>query len=187
MTIAAVILAAGEGSRFAGPDHKLLTSVRGRPLVAWAVEAARAAELDETILIEGAVDLADVVPDDVTVIRNDDWQAGQAVSLQVAVQYASMRGHEAVVVGLGDMPDVPASAWRALAEHDPDDVVVTATFDGERRPPVRLDGAVWPLLPMTGDEGARSLLRSRPDLVVEIPCDGTAHDLDTQEDLQRWS
>jgi len=187
MTIAAVILAAGEGSRFTGPEHKLLTEVRGKPLVTWAVDAALAAEFDEVIVIDGAVDLADVVPDEVTVVRNDDWQAGQAVSLQVAVRYAAMQGHEAVVVGLADMPDVPASAWQAVADADPDALVVTAKLAGERRPPVRLDGAVWPLLPMSGDEGARALIRSRPDLVVDVPCDGQPLDLDTVEDLRQWS
>lgn len=187
MTVAAVVLAAGEGSRFAGPDHKLLTVVRGKPVVRWAVDAAVQAGLDETVVIEGAVDLGEVIGPDVTLVRNVDWELGQAVSLQVAVQYASMRGHEAVVVGLGDMPDVTASAWRAVADAHHDGLVVTATYDGVRSPPVRLDGAVWPLLPMSGDEGARSLMRSRPDLVVEVACDGEPTDVDTMEDLLRWS
>lgn len=185
MTIAAVILAAGDGSRYQGPGHKLLTPVRGRSLVRWAVDPAAEAGLDETIVITGAVDLNAVLPDEVTIVRNDDWAEGQAVSLQVAVRYASMAGHDAIVVGLGDMPDVPSSAWRAVAEAEGD--LVTATFDGERRPPVKITGAMWPLLPMTGDEGARSLIRSRPDLLVEVSCDGHGLDVDTLEDLERWS
>jgi CTP:molybdopterin cytidylyltransferase MocA len=187
MTIAAVVLAAGEGSRFAGQGHKLLTELRGKPLVVWAVEHALEAGLDETIVIEGAVDLAAVVPDEVTLVRNDDWRLGQAVSLQVAVQYASMMGHEAIVVGLGDMPSVPASTWRELADYEHTALIATASFDGHRSPPVRLDGAVWPLLPMTGDEGARPLIRSRPDLVVDVACEGQSLDIDTVEDMDQWS
>ncbi|MDH3754856.1 MAG: nucleotidyltransferase family protein [Acidimicrobiia bacterium] len=185
MTIAAVILAAGAGSRFEANTHKLLAPAKGRPLVCWAVEAAVEAGLDETIVVTGAVDLIDILPTDVTVVHNEDWAKGQAISLQVALRYAGMVGHEAVVVGLGDMPAVPASAWRAVAEAEGD--IVTATFDGRRSPPVKLDGAVWPLVPMGGDEGARSLLRSRPDLVVEVSCDGEPLDLDTVEDLRQWS
>jgi molybdenum cofactor cytidylyltransferase/nicotine blue oxidoreductase len=37
------------------------------------------------------------------------------------------------------------------------------------------------------DEGANRLLKTRPDLVDEIPADGDPTDLDTQADLARWN
>jgi CTP:molybdopterin cytidylyltransferase MocA len=49
MTTAAVVLAAGGGSRYAGPTHKLLADLRGQPVVLWAVQAALGASLDETL------------------------------------------------------------------------------------------------------------------------------------------
>jgi CTP:molybdopterin cytidylyltransferase MocA len=186
MSIAGVILAAGEGSRFGGPGEKLLAQVRGRPLVTWAIEPAREAELDELVVVSGAADLADVVPDGVTLLRNDEWQLGQATSLGVALDWCQRQGHSAAVVGLGDMPGLTPSAWRTVAEAEGGPIVV-ATYGDRRGHPVRLDATVWTLLPTSGDEGARSLISRRPELVTEVACEGKATDIDTREDLRRWS
>src|SRR5438445_13367716 len=107
MTTAAVVLAAGGGSRFAD-GAKLLAPFRGRPLVAWAVDAALAAELEETIVVIGQTSLADVLPSSVTVVNNPDWAEGIATSLQAGLGAADSTGHDAVVVGLADQPRVPA-------------------------------------------------------------------------------
>ncbi|MFQ5557126.1 MAG: NTP transferase domain-containing protein [Acidimicrobiales bacterium] len=184
-TIAAVVLAAGSGTRFAGRTHKLLADVKGVPLVRRAVDAARGAELDETIVVIGATDLLGVLPHDVTVVRNDHWEDGQGSSLQVAVAYAGSVGHRAVVVGLGDQPGVPVAAWRAVAEEDHD--LVVASFGGRRRPPTRIGSALWAQLPVSGDEGARVLMRRRPELLRAVACEGDPDDIDTVEDLARWS
>ena len=186
MTVAAVILAAGGSSRFEGPEHKLLSSFRGRPLVSWAVASAVEAALDETVVVSGAVDLSGVVPEDVTLIENHGWADGQASSLQVAVAWARHQGHSALVIGLGDQPLVPAQAWQAVAAES-GHPIVAASFEGRRRPPVRLAQSVWDLLPVSGDEGARVLMSARPDLVAEVACDGQPADVDTVEDLSRWS
>jgi CTP:molybdopterin cytidylyltransferase MocA len=187
--LAAVVLAAGEGRRFSGPEHKLLASFRGRPVVTWAVEAAVAADLGPTVVVTGAADLAGLVPEGVVVLVNPDWAGGQAVSLAVAVDWAMDAGMDAIVVGLGDQPLVPAAAWRSVgdADADADHPIVAAAYGGRRGNPVRLDRSVWPLLPRSGDEGARVLMRRRPELVAEVPCGGAAVDIDTREDLLRWS
>ena len=184
-SIAAVILAAGAGSRFASEDHKLLTEVRGAPVVAHAIAAARAADVDEVIVVQGAVDLGDLVPDDVTLLANEQWADGQATSLRAAVSYAQMRGHDVIVVGLGDSPGVTAEIWDAVARVDAD--LASARYNGDLRPPVRLSASMWASLPVSGDEGARALMRQRPDLVRPVPVDGDPRDIDTLEDLRRWS
>jgi molybdenum cofactor cytidylyltransferase len=185
---AAVVLAAGGGSRFSGTEHKLLAAFRGRPVVAWAVDSAVAAGLDHTVVVTGAAPLDQVLPEGVTIVPNPDWASGQATSLAVAIDWAETRGMGAVVVGLGDQPLVPPNAWqRVAAAVDGSQPIVVATYGGRRGNPVGLDGSVWPQLTRLGDEGARVLMRERPDLVTEVPCDGEAVDIDTQEDLLRWS
>ncbi|MCP3989491.1 MAG: nucleotidyltransferase family protein [Actinomycetia bacterium] len=185
MTIAAVVLAAGAGSRFAGPEHKLRTLFRGRPILCWVLEAVDQAGFDQTYVITGAHDVDDLVGEEVTIVANPDWAEGQSTSLGVAVDAVAADGHDAFVVGLGDQPLVPASAWRSVGASAGE--IVTATFDGKRRPPVKLSRSVWTMLDRTGDAGARPLMERRRELVSEIPCTGNPVDIDTLEDLQQWS
>ena len=181
------VLAAGGGTRYVGPTHKLLAVVDGVPVVARAVDAVLAAGLGPVVVVQGAVDLADVLGDrDVRLVDSERWADGQATSLQVAIAAARADGADALVVGLGDQLGVLPSAWAAVAG-SAGSPIVTASFDGRRLPPVRLGAAVWDLLPVNGDEGARALMRSRPDLVTAVACEGDPHDIDTVEDLDRWS
>lgn len=182
-----MVLAAGEGRRFGGsPDeHKLSASFRGRPLLTWSVQAALDAEIGPVWVVSGAADLSTLLPPGALVIENPRWAEGQATSLQSAIDAARAAGLSAVVVGLGDQPLVTAEAWRRVAASDAP--IAVATYDGRRRNPVRLSASVWEFLPTSGDHGARVVFESRPDLVREVPCEGEPLDIDTREDLRKWS
>ena len=172
----AAVLAAGAGTRFEGPTHKLLTAFRGKPLYRWAVEAAVASGL-QVIVVTGDVDIDVEVP----TVPNPRWHEGIATSMQAAV--AAAGDADAIVVGLADQPLIPADAWRLVAASDAP--IAVATYAGERRNPVRLGRAMWPLLPATGDQGASVLFKDHA--VVEVACPGDPADVDRLEDLEQWS
>jgi molybdenum cofactor cytidylyltransferase len=184
--VLAVVLAAGGGSRFAGSGHKLLAQRDGRTVVEHAVDGAREA-LGEVLVVTGAARLPDAVTTapGVRLIHNPRWSEGQATSLATAITFAAADDTiDAVVVGLGDQPDITADAWRRVASSAAP--IAIATYNGRRRNPVRLHRSVWPLLPTTGDEGARAVTRLRAELVEEVPCSGSPDDIDTLEDVLRW-
>jgi CTP:molybdopterin cytidylyltransferase MocA len=159
-----------------------LAPFRGRPLVTWALEHAKAAGIDETFVVVGPVDLSALLLDAI-VVDNPAWASGQASSLLAGIVAAEAHGHDVVVIGLGDQPLVPPEAWSAVANAD--SPIAVAGFNGRRTPPTRLARSVWGLLPRDGDVGARALMQTRPDLVVEVPCLGEALDIDTPADLLR--
>jgi CTP:molybdopterin cytidylyltransferase MocA len=186
VTTAAIVLAAGGGTRFSnsgGEGHKLLAPFRGWNVVGWSILSAVSARFAATYVVVGAVDVPLI--EGATYIKNERWAEGLSTSLQAGVSAASREGHRAVVVGLGDQPLVVGDAWRMVA--DADARIAVATYDGRRGHPLRLDRRVWPLLPRGGEGGAALLIRRRPDLVVEVPCPGHPADIDTAADLQRWA
>lgn len=188
MTTTAALLAAGGGSRFAGPTHKLLAPLDGSPVFRRALDHLLAARFEHVVVVTGAVELDLGDDPGVTVVHNPAWQRGQAGSLQLAIAAARAHGSDHLVVGLADQPFIPATAWRAVATAPSEAPIVVATYGGTRGPnPVRLHRSTWSHLPTDGDEGARPLMRLRPDWVDEVACEGSAADIDTLEDLGQWT
>jgi len=183
MTTIGVLLAAGEGSRFVGPAHKLLTRLGDKTVVRWSVDALIGAGFDATAIVVGAIDLVEQIPASMAIIENPNWREGQATSLDLAVSFAKRHGHDVLVVGLADQPLVPSSAWRSVAGERSHPIVI-ANFAGRRRPPVRLSSEVWEFLPREGDEGARVLIQAHPELVTEVACAGEPIDIDSAQDLE---
>lgn len=185
----AVVLAAGEGSRFAGPTHKLLAPLDGATVVDHAIRHAVHSRIGHVIVVTGAVELdLDAWSSEITVVHNDRWYDGQATSLVRAADAAAESNADAIVIGLGDQPFVPPAAWQQIASASAEHQIVVASYDGRRGPhPVRLHRSLWATLPRIGDDGARTLIRQHAAQVHEVPCPGTAADIDTLEDLHRWT
>lgn len=136
-SVGVVLLAAGGGSRFGGSHHKLLTSVAGKTVFEWALQSALAANIGPVAVVWGSVELPRYEGSEaVTYLRNEAWATGMASSVQCALQWASERGLQSVVIGLGDQPCIPPSAWAAVANSS--SPLAVATYQGVRANPVKL-------------------------------------------------
>lgn len=193
--VAIAVLAAGRGARLGGDDAKPLLEWRGRPLLAWALDAATATHFDPIVVITGYERrLVRAVLGDrfggfpgVHEAHNRHWRTGIASSLVTAVDYLDgFTRVGAVCIGLADQPRVGADAYLRLAAayREGADLVV-ATYGGQRGNPVLLARSLWAeARELEGDVGARALMQRHE--VVEVACDdtGSPFDVDTYDDLQ---
>jgi CTP:molybdopterin cytidylyltransferase MocA len=185
-SVAGVLLAAGEGSRFGQP--KALVELAGQTLAERGVQLLRAGGTDPVIVVTGAapVPLTGTLP-----VHNDQWRTGMGSSLRAALNALTGAADvAAVVVALADQPLVGAAAVaRLIAAYRAGATVAVATYDGKPRNPVLLARIHWPEVIATaaGDQGARAFLRAHPDLVTLVECGdtGSPDDIDTPADLDR--
>lgn len=191
--VSLVLLAAGSGSRFGGePGGKLLADYGGAPLVEATLSAMDDAPVDEVVVVAGAraEELREACePYGARVVENPQWTEGMSTSVKAGIRACGPQAR-AAVIALADQPLVGAEAVERLMDaFEGGAQAAVATYGGEQRNPALFSRTLWPLLmeEMSGDVGARSVLRSRPELVTEVPCDGAADpsDVDTVEDLRR--
>lgn len=203
-TVAGVLLAAGEGSRFGRP--KALVELDGQTLAARGVNVLRTGGADPILVVIGA---AQVNLDGIHTVYNEQWRTGMGSSLRAALRaLTDAEGAEgaegpqdrtaatlpvdvgAVVVALADQPLVGTDAVaRLIAAYRGGASVAVAGYHGKPRNPVLLAREHWPevIAAATGDQGARAFLRARPELVTLVECGdtGSPDDIDTAADLDR--
>jgi CTP:molybdopterin cytidylyltransferase MocA len=183
------VLAAGRGVRFGGEVPKQLMPLAGRPLAAYAVDAALASGLSPVVVVvsDERVEAALHTTGAVTFVHNDAPERGISSSLQSALRALEPDEKvDAVVVGLADQPLVGPDAYRRIAHaYDDGARLAVAVYDGTRGNPVLIGREHWEeALALSGDEGARVLLRGYG--AREVPCDGTGDptDIDTPDALE---
>jgi molybdenum cofactor cytidylyltransferase len=185
--VAALVLAAGSGSRFGG--GKLLATLGGRPLLQHVLDRVADAGVGEVTVVLGrdadAVESAMTWRDETRVV-NPDPERGLASSLQIGVA-AIDPGVDAVLILLGDQPLVAPSTIRVLVDAPaaPARPIVVPAYERDRgRNPVLLWRRAFTLVDEgRGDRGLGPVIEAHPELVHEVPITGHNPDVDTHEDL----
>jgi CTP:molybdopterin cytidylyltransferase MocA len=188
VTVAGLVLAAGEGRRLGQP--KALLEIDGERLVDRAVRVLHEAGCTPVYVVAGAAPLADVrarTAAPVSVVDNPDWPTGMGSSVRRGLAAVT---ENAVVIMVVDTPGIGAAAVRRLVEaHAAGATAVVATYDGAARNPVLLTREHFAdvIALAMGDVGARAFLAARPDVVTHVECSDVAdaYDIDTPDDLRR--
>jgi molybdenum cofactor cytidylyltransferase len=190
---ALVLLAAGIGSRFEGPGHKLAQMVRldgqNTTILGSSLLHANASGLRVVVVTTEA--LADVAREhvaarDVVVLPPAAPERGRGMGDSISAGVAACGESNGWLVLPADMPCVQPATLVHVAqtllggEHS----VVYAQYRARRGHPVGFAAGLYnDLIQLTGDEGARRLIARYPAFAVDVPDSGVLMDIDTLDDL----
>lgn len=116
---AVIVLAAGGGTRMKSTKSKLLHEVAGRPMLSWAIGAARGLNPEHLVVVVGhrreqvEAHLAEDAPDVTTAVQAEQKGTGHAVA-------CGLEGldelHGEVVVTYGDVPMLTGETLQRMVE-----------------------------------------------------------------------
>ena len=193
MSVAAIVLAAGQSSRM-GAQNKLLLRDGGDSLVRHAVKMAVLSQLKPVIVVlghEADAVRADLAGLDVRFAVNADFAQGLASSLKCGIA-ALPENIDGAAIILADMPLLDAGLidrLYAAFQAEPKALAVVPEHEGVWGNPCILAAALFTeVAQLNGDQGAKKILEAQRDMVVEMPVSSEAasRDIDTPEDWARY-
>jgi molybdenum cofactor cytidylyltransferase len=186
--IAGVVLAAGLARRMG--RRKLLLEIDGKPLIRWSVEGVLDHVQDALVVTgpdAGGIDRA-LAGLPVRFVTNPHPEDGQGTSIATGIR-SLLPGTRAALIALGDQPWVPPGVLPALLEAfgHRGRPIVAALYRDVQGTPVLFGASVFSeLAELTGDAGARSVVRRDPTRVELVSFDlPMPVDVDTAEDYAR--
>lgn len=205
--IAAVLLAAGGGTRLGG--GKLLLPWQGRPLIAHLLHTvSRATDLCTlTIVLGHGADavrqaVAEAVAESgadspffIQCMLNQSWWEGMSTSLRCGIENLSAAPDAERVRGvmflLADQPLITTRTLDTLVQahknawmKNPEHPATAPVYRGKRGNPVIISRNLFPdIMALRGDTGARHILENLGNCLLRVPVDdpGILHDVDTPE------
>jgi molybdenum cofactor cytidylyltransferase len=186
--IAAVMLAAGLARRMG--RQKLLLQLQGKPVVRWSVEHI-VSHVEDVVVVTGPEDTAirqalEDLP--VRFAVNPRPQDGQGTSIAAGIA-ALKPWTTAALIALGDQPRMPAAVVPALLDafRRSGKAIVAPVYQGVHGTPVLFSSEVFgELRALTGDAGARAVVKANPERVEAVAFDlAMPPDVDTPEDYAK--
>jgi molybdenum cofactor cytidylyltransferase len=190
-TIGAVILAAGASTRMGTP--KQLLYFRGRSLLRHTVEVAIAQKCKPIVVVLGShlEQIGnEVIGLPVMVVENQDWQNGMGASIRVGINTVNnlSQNLEAVILLVCDQPFVCDRILNQLVEmyHTTRKPIIASQYAQTLGVPALFSRELFSeLMNLDVEKGAKQLIQKYQHLVLGIPFEAGAIDVDTPEDYQR--
>jgi molybdenum cofactor cytidylyltransferase len=172
--IAAIILAAGESSRFGKP--KQLIRIDRKSLIRRGVDEAHEANCSPIIVVSSNLNdeiKRELRATNATIVENENWKRGIGTSIRAGVRYLIDSEHEVetVVLLVCDQPFVNSQTIRdliALHETTKKPIVASRYADTLGVPALFDRSRFHELLVLDGDSGAKAIILSNLERVAEL-------------------
>ena len=189
-TMAALIMAAGQASRFG--SCKQLAMVHGQPLLQRSIDHANRLCPGQVFVVSGAwhnelsAAIRNGTMKNATLIFHSEWVNGLGSSIARGVEFLSPLA-DSIMIVLADQIALTTEILLRLHSHFDGTNIVCSVYGGRRGVPAIFGRKNFPdLQELRSDRGAQALLY-RPDIpIVEYPWEEASIDIDTPEDLQMW-
>ena len=182
--IACLIMAAGSANRFG--SAKQLAELNNQPLIHSIVASARAVFGIDVFCVLGASapQVAQVLPDDMQVIINPEWQQGLGQSIAVGIKRLNaMHKYDGVLVVLADQYRLTADDLQTFKKQfDSGRILATDYGDSAGVPALFPRNSFIDLMTLTGEKGAKSFLNLAENNVIRLSIPNAQFDIDTRED-----
>ena len=186
---AIIVLAAGRGSRFKGPVHKLAQPLGAMSVLGQTITHAIACRLPLVVVTTDKLvaEAARWVARRDLVVLPEASSGGKGLlgmGYSIAAGVAARPHAHGWLVLPGDMPLVRPATLLAVAQGLAQSPVVYAQHLGRRGHPVGFAAELYSeLVQLQGDEGARRLTARYPSVGLELGDPGVLVDVDTEADL----
>ncbi|MBI5706378.1 MAG: nucleotidyltransferase family protein [Armatimonadetes bacterium] len=187
--VAAVLLAAGRSSRFAG-SNKLLHDWNGKPLVRHVAETLTRAGVGRVLVATGheaEVIHAALEGLGLFFVHNPAFRDGMGSTIAASAE--ALHPEEAALIVPADMPWIQESTLRQIMELGSCDAIVVPHHGDRAGNPVLFPPDLkLELLKLTGDHGARAVVEAHLDRIVRLGVnEQELEDVDFRGDFGRSS
>jgi len=185
-----IILAAGSSSRFG--NTKQLLHFKGKTLLKHTMEEAAEAGAQPVVVVTGAN--ADEISKEITnekveIVFNKNWEQGMASGIVMGLKNAIILNKklENIIITVCDQPFVSSSLFQQLFQKQNESakhIVASAYADTIGTPALFTKKYFDALMGLTGDQGAKILLKKYSDDLATVDFPDGYIDIDTQADYE---